>query len=233
MNDGMGSENYFLILNSMEKPKVTDLQTESLLLDATLVAAFAPLAAMFFPLVALLDAANDRDSAQPGLSPVVLPPPPLGFVLGGNGFCLGRCRCDFLMGALMVAAIEEKTAGLVPGSDTDLPKELSEPGSGCEADFHEELGGGQVWRHAHPVGFGHVPLFQQTKFCLVGSGNDVSGKSHSPCGLGENAHDVDALRNRVLDGVFTVLSEVDQGSCGIGSCTVASVETAHLAAAAA
>ena len=58
----------------MEKPKVTDLQKESLLLDATLVAAFAPLAAMFFPPAAMLDAANDRGSAQPALSPVVLPP---------------------------------------------------------------------------------------------------------------------------------------------------------------
>ena len=44
--------------NSMEKPKVTDLQMESLLLDATLVAAFAPFAAMFFPLAALLDAGS-------------------------------------------------------------------------------------------------------------------------------------------------------------------------------
>ena len=46
---------------------------ESLLLDATLVAAFAPLTAMLFPPAALLDAAHDRGSAQPGLSPVVLP----------------------------------------------------------------------------------------------------------------------------------------------------------------
>ena len=70
---------------------MTDLQTKSLLLDATLVAAFAPLAAMFFPPAAMLDAANDRGSAQPGLSPVVLPPPPPRFVLGGNGLCLGPC----------------------------------------------------------------------------------------------------------------------------------------------
>ena len=100
VHDGVCFENYLLNLedfNSMEKPKVTDLQMESLFLDATLVldatlfAAFAPLAAMFFPLAAMFDAANDRGSAQPGLSPVVLPPPPPGFVLGGNGICLDRC----------------------------------------------------------------------------------------------------------------------------------------------
>ena len=94
----------------MEKPKLTDLQTERLLLDATLVAAFAPLAAMFF--------------AQPGLSPVVLPPPPPGFVLEG---CCDTMMGPLMFGAMLVAAIEEKTAGLVPGSETDLTKELSEP----------------------------------------------------------------------------------------------------------
>ena len=114
-----------------------------------------------------------------------------------------------MIGAMLVAAIEGKTAGPAPGSGTDLPKELSEPGSGCEADLHEELRGGQVWRHAHPVGFGHAPLFQQTKFCLVGSGNEVFGKIHRPCVLGENGRDVDNLGNLVLVGVFTVLSEVD------------------------
>ena len=77
--DGMCSENYLLNLedfNSMEKPKETDLQVDSLLLDATLVAAFALFAALFFPPAAMLDAAHDRGSAQPGFSPVVLPPPP-------------------------------------------------------------------------------------------------------------------------------------------------------------
>ena len=131
------------------------------------------------------------------------------------------------IGAIIFAAIEEKTAGSVSGSETDLSKELSESGSGCEADLHEELGGGQVWRH-HPVGIGHAPVFQQTKFCLVGSGNEVSGKIRSPCVLGENGHDVDTLGNLVLDGVFTVLSEVDQGSSGSGSCTVPSIEAAHV-----
>ena len=60
--DGMCSENYLLNLmdfHSIEKPKVTDLQMESFLLDATLVAAYAPLAAMFSPAV-LLVAARDR-----------------------------------------------------------------------------------------------------------------------------------------------------------------------------
>ena len=38
---------------------------------------------------------------------------------------------------------------------------------------------------------GHAPVFQQTKFCLLGSGNEVSGKIHSLCVLGENGHDVD------------------------------------------
>ena len=67
-----------------------DLLTVKFLLDATLndlVAAFAPLAAM-------LVAADDRGSAKPGLSPVVLPPPP-GFVVGGNALCLGRCAGCF------------------------------------------------------------------------------------------------------------------------------------------
>ena len=32
----------------------------------------------------------------------------------------------------------------------------------------------------------------------------------------------------MLDGVFTVLSEVDQGSSGSGSCTVAGIEAAHV-----
>ena len=45
-----------------------------------------------------------------------------------------------MVGAMLFAAIEEKTAGSVPGSETDLPKELSEPDSGCEGDLHEELG---------------------------------------------------------------------------------------------
>ena len=49
----------------------------------------------------------------------------------------------------------------------------------------------------------------------MGSGTEVSGK-------------MDTLGNLVLDGVFTVLSEVDQGSRGIGSCTVASVGAAHV-----
>ena len=104
--DGMCSENYLLNLedfNSMDKPKVTDLQMESLLLDATLVAAFAPLAAMFFPPAAILDAAHDRGSAQPGLSPVVLPPRPLGFVLGGNGLCLGRSPGCFQLSGIVRA----------------------------------------------------------------------------------------------------------------------------------
>ena len=39
-----------------------------------------------------------------------------------------------MIGAMLLAA----TAGSVPGSETDLPKELSETGSGCEADLHEE-----------------------------------------------------------------------------------------------
>ena len=162
--DGMCSENYLLNLedfHSIEKPKVTDLQMESLLLDATHVAAFAPLAAMFFPAAALLDAAHDRGSAQPGPSPVVLPPPPPGFVLGGNGLCLGRCPgcfqssgwnmdammecCDILMGALMIAAmLFAVKAGSVPGSETDLPKELSEPGSRqtCTMSLEEARCGG-------------------------------------------------------------------------------------------
>ena len=46
--------------------------------------------------------------------------------------------------------------------------------------------------------------------------------------MGEHGHDVDALGNLVLDGVFTVLSEVDEGSSGSGSCTVASIEAAHV-----
>ena len=33
----------------------------------------------------------------------------------------------------------------------------------------------------------------------------------------------------MLDGVFTVLSEVDQGGSRSGSCTVASIEAAHVA----
>ena len=58
----------------------------------------------------------------------------------------------------------------------DLLTELSEPGSGCEADLRDEIGGGQVWRHARPVGIGHAPLFQPKKFCPVVSGNEVSRK---------------------------------------------------------
>ena len=48
-------------------------------LDATLNAAFALFAVLFFPPAALLDAAHDRGSAQPGLSPVVSLPLPPGF----------------------------------------------------------------------------------------------------------------------------------------------------------
>ena len=44
----------------------------------------------------------------------------------------------------------------------------------------------------------------------------------------ENGHDVDTLGNLVLDGVFTVLSEVDQEGSGSGSSTVASIEAAHV-----
>ena len=50
---------------------VTDLQ---MVLDATLFAAFALFAALFFPPAALHVAARDRGSAHPGLSRVVLPP---------------------------------------------------------------------------------------------------------------------------------------------------------------
>ena len=57
-----------------------------------------------------------------------------------------------------------ETSCPVAGLETDLLMGLSEPGSGCEADLQGELGGGQVWRHARPVGIGHAPLFQQTKF---------------------------------------------------------------------
>ena len=77
--------------------------------------------------------------------------------------------CDILMGALMIAAmLFAVTAGSVPGSETDLLKEVSETGPGCEADLHDELGGGQVWRHAHPVGIGHAPVFQQNKVLPCG-----------------------------------------------------------------
>ena len=52
-----------------DKLIVTDLMV---VLDATLFAAFALIAALFFSPAALLVAAHDRGSAQPGLSPVRL-----------------------------------------------------------------------------------------------------------------------------------------------------------------
>ena len=79
-----------------------------------------------------------------------------------------------------------------------------------------------------PVGILHAPLFQQTKFFLVVSGSEVSGKINSPCVLGEHGRDGHALGNLGSDGVFTVLSEVDEGRSGSGSCTVARIEAAHV-----
>ena len=87
--------------HTVEKSEMTDLPIESLLLDA----AYAPLAATFYPPAAML-VANDRGSAQPGLSPVVLPPPPHGFVLGGNGPLLGRCPgCSQSSGWICLGAL--------------------------------------------------------------------------------------------------------------------------------
>ena len=130
---------------------------------------------------------------------------------------------------MIAAMLFAVTAGSVPGSETDLLKELSGPGSGCEADLHEELGGGQVWRHPHPVGIGHAQCFPANKVLpLWVLGMKFLERFIVHAFLGENGHDVDALGNRVLDGVLTVLSEVDQGSSGNGSCTVASNEAAHV-----
>ena len=123
--DGMCSENYLVNLedfHSIEKPKVTDLQMESLLLDATLVAAFAPLAAMFF------------------FSRRVV-----------------RCR---------------PRARLCP-----------------------------AWARCHLVSFWETTAFA---WAVV-----LGMKFHSPFILGENRHDVNSFWNRVLDGVCTVLSEVN------------------------
>ena len=81
--------------------------TDLMVLDATLFAAFALFAALFFSPAALLVAARVRGSAHPGLSPVVLPPllprlhsvtwddacrdaprlPPLGLLAGRDEFC--------------------------------------------------------------------------------------------------------------------------------------------------
>ena len=98
---------------------MTDLQMVLSPLDATLFAAFALFAALFFPPAALLVAARDRGSTHPGLSPVVSLPLPPGFPSDGNSHCRGCChgcfqspgwmlaatRCDFLLGALLLAAM--------------------------------------------------------------------------------------------------------------------------------
>ena len=114
LNDGMDAVLAFKDKNLLDWPIVTDVQMVLSPLDATLFAAFALFAALFFPPAALLVAAHDRGSAQPGLSPVVsLPLPP------GNSHCRGCCHgcfqspglmlaatcCDFLLRVLLMAAM--------------------------------------------------------------------------------------------------------------------------------
>ena len=116
------------------------------------------------------------------------------------------------------------TSGPVAGN------ELPDHESGFVNDFLGEVASrGQVRRHAHPVGIGHAPLFQQTKehnmFCLEISGSDVSRNVESRGASGvifEN--DVGVSGSLVLDGAFAVLVDFDVGSSA--SCTEASNEAA-------
>ena len=114
----MGAVLAFKDKNLLDWLIVTDLQMVLFPLDATLFAAFALFAALFFPPAALLDAAHDRGSAQLGLSPVVSLPLPPGFPSDGNSHCRGCCHgrfqslgwmlaatcCDFFLRVLLMAA---------------------------------------------------------------------------------------------------------------------------------
>ena len=99
LNDGMGSVLAFKDKNLLDWLIVTDLQMALFPLDAMLIAAFALFAALFFPPAALLDAAYDRGSAQPGLSPVVSLPLPPGFPSDGNS--LATVAFSHLAGCLL------------------------------------------------------------------------------------------------------------------------------------
>ena len=81
------------VLAFKDKLIVTDLQ---MVLDATLFAAFALFAALFFPPAALLVAARDRGSAHPGLSPVVLPPLLFGFPSDGTALAVATVAFSHL-----------------------------------------------------------------------------------------------------------------------------------------
>ena len=98
--------------------------------------------------------------------------------------------------------------------------ETSGPVAGFENDLLEEVAArGQVRRHAHPVGIGHAPLFQEIKedkkLCLEISGSDVSGNVESPGASGVVFEsDVDVSGSLVQDGAFAALVDFDDGSSG-------------------
>ena len=196
-----------LVLAFKDKLIVTDLQ---MVLDATLFAAFALFAALFFPPAALLVAARDRGSAHPGLSPVVSPPLLPGFPSDGNSHCRGCChgcfhsprfmlaatRRDFLLRALLLAAM------------------IFSVFEGCVFETLSEV----VFELVLSCLAGILALSQQVSSCQSGNDpvSDPGAETELP-GHGMDLASREIVENDVLDGAF--LTPVDSDDIGSsGSC---------------
>ena len=149
------------------------------------------------------------------------------FCFALDGLCPAAAEDDF--------GYESETSGPVSGAGAENEfhfkvLETSGPVAGFENDLLEEVAArGQVRRHAHPVGIGHAPLFQEIKedkkLCLEISGSDVSRNVESPGASGVIFEsDVDVSGSLVQDGAFAALVDFDDGSSG--SSTEASNEAA-------
>ena len=175
---------------------VTDLL---MVLDATLFAAFALFAALFFPPAALLVAARDRGSTHLGLSPVVLPPLLPGFSSDGNSHCRGCCHGCFQSPGKMLAATRR-----------DVPLWAYLLAAMSFAVFE-----GCVFETLSEVVFELVLPFLAGTFALSGQVSsfhpvsDPGAETELPDHMMDLASCVNA-ENDVLDGAFVVGSS---GSC--------------------
>ena len=182
------------VLAFKDKLIVTDLQ---MVLDATLFAAFALFAALFFPLAALL-------------SPVVSPPLLPGFPSDGNSHCRGCChgcfhsprlmlaatRRDFLLRALLLAAM------------------IFSVFEGCVFETLSEV----VFELVLSCLAGILALSQQVSSCQSGNDpvSDPGAETELP-GHGMDLASREIVENDVLDGAF--LTPVDSDDIGSsGSC---------------
>ena len=188
------------VLAFKNKLIVTDLQ---MVLAATLFAAFALFAALFFPPAALHVAARDRGSAQPGLSQVVLPPLLPGFPSDGNTHCRGCCHGCFQSPGLMLGATRRDFLlwALVQAAMIFAVFE------GCVFETLSEV----VFELVLPCFAGILALSEQDSSCQSGSDpvSDPGAATELP-GHGMDLASREIVENDVPDGAFVVGSS---GSC--------------------